>query len=163
MAKEISGTEIREVWDWRLSNGNPIIYNTGDTWVVKVWANKSPDGKGTLLAEWDSGVPTKDENGRKNHHDAKAVAVCHKWLYENRDKFSRDNIELRKPVVKLINDSNKELGKVLAEALQATDKDQKDMLMGRYKRMLDEANEKIKAASKKMRQDIEGMPAGGGN
>lgn len=107
--KKFPGVNIREVWDFRLSYACPYLFNQGETWVVKLIANDSPDNKSNVLAEYDTGVPTS-ESGRKG------IRACYNWLHRVRDDFSRDHIELRKPVVKLINDSNKHISDKIAHA-----------------------------------------------
>ena len=107
--KKHAGKEIREVWDWRLSRAAPILYNSGPTWEVRIYAN---DGSGLLEAH-DTGIPTMDENGERDPFDEKAVAACYDWLRTVRDKYSRDHIELRKPVVAMINAANEEINKLM--------------------------------------------------
>lgn len=142
MTKKHSGKDIREVWDWRLSSGSPILFNSGDTWIVKIFAN---DGSG-LLKEHDTGIPTTDEDGRRNNHDQKAIAACYDWLRSVRDEYSRDNIDLRKPVVALINHANDEINK-LASSGSAD-----------VKKAVVEFNNLIRMATKEMHEKI---PAGG--
>ena len=92
-----AGVNILEVWDWRLSIGAPMLFNKGKTWVVKIMAN---DGSG-VLDEHDTGVKTTG-----NNFDYVAIAACYDWLRTVRDKYSRDHIELRKPVAAMINYAN---------------------------------------------------------
>lgn len=101
------GKDIREVWDWRLSKGNPILYNSGDTWVVKIHAN---DGSG-VLEEFISDIPTV-KNGESSPYDYEAIAQCYDWLRTVRDKYSRPDIERLKPEVAAINARNKELSEM---------------------------------------------------
>ena len=105
-----AGVEIREVWDFRLSVGSPILFNKGDTWVVQVFAN---DGGG-VLAEHDTGIKTTG-----NNFDTDAIAACYDWLRTVRDKFSREHLELRKPLVALINATNTEAVKLTADGKYA--------------------------------------------
>ena len=103
MPKVFEGKDIREVWDWRLSKGNPILYCDGPTWVIKIWAN---DGSG-ILAETVTDIPTK--TGSDAPHDHAAVAQCYQWLYKMRKNFARENFEELKPEVARINAVNKKL------------------------------------------------------
>lgn len=98
--KSYEGKDIREVWDWRLSQGNPILYCDGPTWIIKIWSNS---GKG-LLQKLDTNVPTK--GGLANYTDYEAVAKCYKKLYAVRDRWSRKNVDKLKPVVAEINRKN---------------------------------------------------------
>lgn len=145
------GEHIREVWDWRLSNACPMLFNGGETWVVKITAN---DGSG-VLEEHDTGYPT----GEYNPHDKKAVAKCYDWLRTVRDKYSRDHIELRKPVVALINEANREVNAIMGDAIAAKaagDVDAVNELQSTYLRVLDERNLLIKRAIKEMNEKIGG-------
>ena len=145
------GEAIREVWDWRLSTACPMLFNSGDTWVVKIMAN---DGSG-VLEEHDTGHPT----GEHNPHDTKAIAKCYDWLRTVRDKYSRDHIELRKPVVALINNANREINAIMGDAVAAKaagDVDAANDLMATYRQVLGERNLLIKQATKKMNEKIGG-------
>lgn len=102
--KVIDGTDVRQVWDWRLSTAQPINFNNGETWVCKIIAN---DGSG-VLEEHDTGIPTV-KNGKRDFHDYEAVKACHEWAYSVRDKYSRPNIEELKPRVAEINAENARL------------------------------------------------------
>ncbi len=113
MAKH-AGEEIREVWDFRLSRACPMLYNSGDTWVVKIHCNKT----GELLDEHDSGMPTVVD-GVRNNHDCAAIAKCYDWLRSVRDDYERDNIGLRKPVVAMINEANAIACQLTAEIVSA--------------------------------------------
>ena len=153
MAKH-KGEHIREVWDWRLSNACPMLFNSGETWIVKIMAN---DGSG-VLEEHDTGYPTLVD-GKYNPHDAKAVAQCYDWLRTVRDKYSRDHIELRKPVVALINNANREVNAIMAAAIDAKNSgnmDEYNRLLGEYHQVLDERNLQIKQAVKEMDEKIGG-------
>lgn len=111
MAKKIfTGQFIREVWDWRLSIGNPILYADGDTWVVRIWANQPANGERELLEEYVTDIPTDG-----GIHDHAAIAECYKWLYSMRDKYARDNIEDLKPLAAQVNKANE----ALAAAMKA--------------------------------------------
>ena len=113
-AKTFRCVDIREVWDFRLSIGSPILYNNGETWIAKIWANDPGDEDCKSLKEYDTGIKTNGDN-----FDNEAITACFEWLYSIRDEFSRDHIELRKPVVKLINDLNDKAGFINAEAVAA--------------------------------------------
>jgi len=91
---KLKGININEVWDYRLSIGNPILYQNGKTWVVKIHCLKDS----SVLEEYDSGVPTTGDP-----YDTSGIIPCYEWLLTVRDKYSRNNLDLRKPVVKLIN------------------------------------------------------------
>lgn len=144
MTTKHEGKSIREVWDWRLSRGMPILYNSGDTWIVKITAN---DGSG-VLEEYDTGILTKDKNGKTDNHDAKAIAACYDWLRSVRDKYSRDHIELRKPVVALINHANDEIHGMVNAGKQAE----------AMKKVTD-FNSQIKEATSRMKEEM--VKAGG--
>ena len=130
-----AGVEIREVWDFRLSIGSPILFNKGKTWLVKIFAN---DGSG-VLDEYDTGVKTTGDN-----FDCAAIAACYDWLRTVRDKFSREHLELRKPLVALINATNTEAVKLTAD--------------GKYAEVqmhLVKANAKIKKATEAFHAEVE--------
>lgn len=117
--KEFNGEFIREVWDFRLSSAVPTLYNTGDTWVVAIHAKNNPDYdplRPETLAEplevYDTGIPTKGGN----INDREAIKACYEWLYSVRNKHALDHIELRKPLVKMINEANIRAGFLNAEA-----------------------------------------------
>jgi len=97
---------ILEVWDFRLSKGSPILYDTGEYWRVVINAN---DGSG-VLAEHVTDVKTTG-----NVHDPVGIAACYDWLRSVRDKYSRDHIELRKPVAAMINMANAVAAQLTAE------------------------------------------------
>lgn len=146
--KKILGIDIREVWDFRLSIGSPILYQDGDTWIVRVWANDPGDETKVLLAEHDTGVET---NG--DPYQSEGVIACFKWLYSVRDEFSRDNIEHRKPVVAMINAANDQASKInaeRAEAQQAGDHRLVNEKTGELQNHLTVANSEIKKACAKM-------------
>ena len=113
-----AGVEIREVWDWRLSTGAPILFNKGKTWIVKIFAN---DGSG-VLDEYDTGVKTTGDN-----FDCAAIAACYDWLRTVRDEYSRDHIELRKPLVAEINATNEKAAKINGEAIAAKAENDTDL------------------------------------
>lgn len=139
--KEINGIDIREVWDFRLSIASPILYVDGDTWVVKIYAN---DGGG-LLEEHDTGVESTGDV-----HDTNGTKACFEWLYSVRDKYSRDHIELRKPVVKMINEANTKAASInlhAQQAKQAGDVPRFNEKMGELSAHLSFSNAAIKAAT----------------
>jgi hypothetical protein len=154
--KTYEGKDIREVWDWRLSRGNPVLYNDGDTWVIRVYANSAPDGERVMLKEIVTEMPTV-VNGVRDVNDHAAIAKCYELLRAVRDEFSRDHIEDRKPVVKLINESNKEATRINDLAVQAElngDTDECDRLRGKLSRHLDAANAEIKKSAAAMQKRI---------
>ena len=108
------GKNILEVWDFRLSNGSPVLYADGDTWIVKVHAINPGNKRCVVLEEHDTKIPTTG-----NIHDEAAIAACYEWLRSVRDKHSRDHIEERKPIAKAINDANAKANAINAEALAA--------------------------------------------
>lgn len=117
--KTFKGKYIREVWDWRLSDGNPILhagFAGGNSWVVQIMSNKSPDGQSTLLEQHDTKVLV---NIKKGVQDPGAVAKCYQWLHSVRDKYSRDHIEIRKPVAAAINAANEKLTKMNGDIVTA--------------------------------------------
>ena len=91
------GVDIREVWDFRLSTGCPYLFNSGETWVIKIIAN---DGSG-VLEEIVTDIPTGDiiEGQQK----------CYPILRDIRDKYSRPNIDELKEPVAAINAENQRL------------------------------------------------------
>ena len=123
--KTFEGRAIREVWDWRLSLAQPVLFNSGDTWLIKIIANDPGDpiwdewpdvvletGKNSerLVCEVvETDIPTCDANGKRNSLDCDAISRCYEIIYPLRDKYSLDCIDLRKPVVKLINESSAEI------------------------------------------------------
>lgn len=148
-AKDFKGEEIEEVWNFRLSHGSPILFNSGKTWVIKVFATdpfneaweghpgleviETPDGptQRVVLEEIATDIPTAGttiEEGQRQ---------CYPYLYEIRDKYSRSNIELRKPVVAMIEESRKRRAEVDAEVAQ---------LAMSAKRALEEDGDEAKAA-----------------
>jgi len=166
-AKDFKGLDIREVWDFRLSHGSPILFNSGEFWVIKVFANdpeneawkdhpgreefETPDGNvvRVVLEEIVTDIPTHGttiQEGQQN---------CYPYLYEIRDKYSRSNIELRKPVVKLINDSNRKASELnaKADAVLADDGDEvtSRLIRAEASELIREANKAIKKASAEMR------------
>ena len=110
--KTFAGKDIREVWDWRLSNANPILYNNEDLWIVRIFDNAAPAGERVLLAEHITDMETVGENGERNVHDYAAIAECYEWLYGVRDQYSKENIEELKPEVAAINAKNLELSEM---------------------------------------------------
>lgn len=147
------GEDIREVWDFRLSEASPALYNSGETWVVKIHPN---DERNEVLEEYDTGIQTV-VGGKRSYFDKKAIVSCFDWLRTVRDKYSRDQLELRKPVVALINASNKEINLIMSESVaarEAGDEVKADELLGKYYRVLKERNAEIKAATDEMKQKI---------
>ena len=150
-ATDFKGVEIREVFDFRLSRGSVFLFNSGKNWVVQIISNTSPDDGPEILAEHITDVRTGPGT------DADGIKACYAWLHSVRDDFSRDNIELRKPVVALINASNTEAGKLsmLADAAKATgDIDLFMKLRGQLDTHLASANGEIKNATAQLNADI---------
>ena len=150
---KLVGKDIREVWDWRLSVGSPILYNNGPTWVVRIFAN---DGSG-ILEEHDTGIPAVNEDGKRDPHDTAAVAECFKWLKSVRDNYSREHIDLRKPVVAMINAANRRAAEINQQRLIAISKGDADeslRLHGELQGHLDEANALIKRATAQLNSKI---------
>jgi hypothetical protein len=152
-ANDFKGIETLEVWDFRLSNGSPVLYNNGELWRVVINAN---DGSG-VLEEFTTDVPTSG-----NSHDVEGVKACYVWLHSVRDKYSRDHIELRKPVAKFINESNAELSAInvaATDAKEVEDMSLHDQLIGRFKRRLDEVNAKTKEMTLAYHKAVEVLTA----
>lgn len=101
--KTFEGVNIREVWDFRLSQGNPVLYCNGPTWVIKIWSN----AEGRLLKEHDTEILTK--GNADDLTDYKSIGECYKWLYSVRDKYSIKDIDKIKPKVAVINAENRRL------------------------------------------------------
>ena len=154
MPREITGTDVRDAWDWRLSVAQPINFNSGDTWIVRIIAN---DGSG-VLEEHDTGIPTV-KDGVRDPHDIEAVTACHTWAKSIRDKYSRPHIELRKPVVAMINAANQR-AQELNELAIACQKDGDQIGFFRYSGERDhhikEASYNIKLATEEMNRLIGG-------
>lgn len=109
--KEFQGVDIKEVWDYRLSNAVPQIVRK-ETWIVEVWNKENtpcnPEDPSTFakpLETYDTGIMV--EAG--DEHDTSKIKMCYTWLMSVRDKYSRPDIEELKPIVKKINDANAEL------------------------------------------------------
>ena len=143
-SKEFKGVFIREVWDFRLSRAAPTLYNAGKTWIVKIHCNKTGD----VLAEYDSGIATVNAAGIRNIHDTVAIAACYKWLYSVRDEYGRDNLELRKPVVALINTANIQASQLNVEIINA--EGEGDTNLANQKR--GELQQHVKTVSKSIKQ-----------
>jgi len=108
-AKDFKGVDIREVWDWRLSVGAPILFNQGEFWVVKVFANQSLDGQCSLLAEHTTKIKTIDDQGQRDAYDPAGVCACYAWLHSVRDKYKRPDFEQLLEPVAAINRENRRL------------------------------------------------------
>lgn len=150
-ATDFKGHDIREVFDFRLSRGAAFLFNSGKHWTVKIISNTSPDGDPETLAEHETDVHTKDDN-----HQA-GMAACYAWLHSVRDQFERDHIELRKPVVALINASNVEAVRINSAASEAQAVGDIDLFMklkGQLDTHLASANGEIRNATRKMNVDI---------
>lgn len=166
--KEFRGKHILEVWDFRLSVANPLIRNDiGDTWLVQLWANENPDYDPeypSTLAEpletYDTGIPF--EVG--DHWDVKKIKKCYEWLYSVRDKYAREHIELRKPVAKLINESNAVASRIDLEKTEAQDDGNTALFhqkVGEMKTHLDTANAAIKKATEVFHTHVAELAEGG--
>jgi hypothetical protein len=115
--KTFKGVDIREVWDFRLSTAVPQINREGGTWVVYIYAKDNADyipGQPPVepLDTYDTGI--QSESG--DQFDTKKIKVCYKWLYSQRDKYSKPNIENLKPHVAKINTINDALNAAMSEA-----------------------------------------------
>ena len=165
--KKFQGKHILEVWDFRLSTASPLIRNDiGDTWLVQIWANDNPDydpeDPSTLavpLEEHDTGIPV--EVG--DHQDAEKMKVCYEWLYSVRDKYSREHIELRKPVTKLINESNATASRLNVEAVTAKEAEDIDLFhqkTGELQSHLSLANAAIKQATAAFQTQVTELEGG---
>ena len=166
--KEFKGIHILEVWDFRLSTAHPLVRNDlGDTWLVQIWANENPDydpDKPETLAEplevHDTGIPC--EVG--DHWDAEKMKECYKWLHSVRDKYARDHIELRKPVTKLINESNAKASEINGEAALAKQAGKMDLFhqkVGELKLFLEDSNAAIKKATEVFHTQVAELAEGG--
>ena len=126
-----------------------MLYNGGETWVVKLHGNKT----GEVVEEHDTGIPTTDEQGNRDNYDYAAIAKCYEWLYSVRDKYTRDHVELRKPVVVRINAANQKavgLNQEIVEAETAGDTDFANQKRGELQQHLKAANAEIKQATAEM-------------
>lgn len=119
--KKFKGVDILEVWDFRLSVGSPVLHAGGKTWVVQIWKNDPGTEDRVLLEEHDTEIKTTG-----NVYDYAAIIKCYEWLHSVREKYSRDHIELRKPIAATINAANAKAGEIntairLAVAAEDTD------------------------------------------
>ena len=92
--------DIREVWDYRLSIAVPHMDRTGATWLVVICAKT-----GGELERYDTGIKVED----LDTNDQRKLNICYEWLLSIRDKYALPNIKQMKPLVKIINQANKEL------------------------------------------------------
>lgn len=111
--KTFEGVDIREVWDWRLSDYVPVLDNTGETWLVKLIPVKNAEfdpntGHAKAHIVHDTGIKATEGDT----HDREKIKICYEWLYSVRDKYARKDIEELKPAVKKINQDNNELGRL---------------------------------------------------
>lgn len=74
-------------------NGDPIVLSTR---VIPATGVAEP------LEVYDTGIPTEHNDA----YDCEKLKKCFEWLYGVRDKYSLDHLELRKPVVNLIEKAN---------------------------------------------------------
>lgn len=173
--KTFEGKKIREVWDFRLSYASPVLYNSGAFWVIHIYANnphhdawKDHPGREetngnvrVLLEEIVTDIPTLPNGDPKERMTPEAIKAgqqaCYPILYKVREKYTRDNFELRKPVVKLINESNAECGRLNSEAIEAEQSGDTELAMqkrGEMQGFLQAANANIKQAVTSMKQQI---------
>ena len=117
---KFQGINILEVWDYRLSVAKPIIYNSGKTWVVKIYAKKLPDYvEGQPPAE-PLEIHVTDIPCEKNDaFDVEKIKVCFEWLHTVRDKYSLLNIEELKPIAAAANKAKAELSEMCNGLTQA--------------------------------------------
>lgn len=186
-AKDFNGGDIREVWNFRLSTANPLLMRREtwqvEIWAnsnpdCKPLESGDPrmppeiqailDAGGELepgaipfnpdtvaqpLEVYDTGIAVEPGD----EHDAAKIAVCYEWLYSRRDDYSRDHIEIRKPVVALIEKANDDASAINAEmtdAEAAGDVALADQKRGELQRFLDDANATIKSAAEIMHKTI---------
>jgi len=158
-AKDFTGKETLEVWDFRLSIGSPILYANEDTWVVRIWANDPGDETRKLLEEYATEIPT---NG--DVHDPEGISACYEWLYSVREKYSRDHVEERKPVCRMINAANKlatDINTQADAAMAGGDINLYHQKKGELQAHLSQANAAIKQAAKDMHARIAEIQTGG--
>ncbi len=159
MSHQFTCENILEVWDFRLSLGSPILYCDKKHWKVKVWANTpNLNEDKTLLAEYETDI-VSDNNPRNKE----GINACYIWLKSIRDKFSRPNIELRKPVTNLINSTNKEASKInnlIMSAQKNNDTRLFNEKTGELSNFIISANSMIKSASVKMNKEIKKLESG---
>ncbi len=112
MSADIVGKDILEVWDYRLSTAYPIINNSGPEWIVEIHAKsapdydpENPDDFAKPLEVFKTGIVSA--NG--DSFDAEKVKICYEWLKTVRDKYSLDNIDELKPLVKDVRASQERL------------------------------------------------------
>lgn len=173
--KQITGGDVREVWDWRLSHAQPINFNSGETWVCKIIANdpndpfwaafpnaeiqELPGGNKRLVIDvYDTGIPTV-KNGVRDIHDREATRACHEWAYSVRGAYSRDHIEDLKPLVAMINGANADAQRINDErsaAIQAGDQRLANEKSGKYVSHLNMANREIKKFAAEVNAKIGG-------
>ena len=98
---------ITEVWDYRLSTAQPILYPGGipgeeptGTWIVCVYAQ---DDRNEALETHD----TKVAFNPAELHEGAGIDACYEFLRKVRDKYSRDEIDDLKPAVALIREADK--------------------------------------------------------
>jgi hypothetical protein len=158
---EHKGIDIREVWNFRLSRGVPQIDRSSGTWVVKIFAKDNPDydpSKPETIAQplevHDTGIIAVEGD----QYDPSKVIPCFDWLRSVRDKYSLPHIEMRKPVVAMIEEANAEADRLNVEFHKAVADNNKEKALT-MKVALNEhvsvANNKIKLASHQLKKDIE--------
>jgi len=147
--KQHAGVNILEVWDFRLSKSSPILYDTGEFWRVVINAN---DGSG-VLDEYITDVKTTG-----NVHDPVGISACYDWLRTVRDKYSRDHIELRKPLVAEINAANEKAASINGEVIAAKAENDTDLFNqknGELQAHLSASNAVIKGLTQAFHAEIE--------
>jgi len=102
---ELKGIYLTEVWDERLSIGNPTLYNNGKTWIVEIMANNVDEHGVEPLETHDTGILCE----KGDTLDYVKVAKCYEWLKSVRDKYSKPNIEELKPEVAQYRENQRKL------------------------------------------------------
>ena len=152
--KKFKGVFIREVWDFRLSKAAPMLYNNGDTWIVKLHCNATGD----VLEEHDTGISAV-KDGVCDNWDREGINACYVWLYSVRDNYSRGHLKERKPVVKMINEANSKSSAINSEMLAAEAESNTDLAnqkRGEMQQHLVKANAGIRVATDEMVKKIRG-------
>lgn len=150
-ADDFDGVDIREVWNFRLSKGIPLIVRRDGSWFVEIWSKNNADyvdgnEPAKPLHVKNMGIPHEPGDECNNIK----ISQCFAYLYSIRDQYSLDHIELRKPVVAYIEKSNQVAATITESIQDAIDKNEKDretMLRGRLAIQLEKDNEEIKRRS----------------
>ena len=111
----MSGKNIKEVWDYRLSTATILIDRRSGTWVVQIWAKNSPDydpEKPETLAQpleiFDTEIPWEDGD----EYSSENLTVCFEWLLTVRHAYALPNIEALKPAVVRLDKANAALAEL---------------------------------------------------